>query len=411
MAGIEDFGMIVLEARRRAGMTQEAFAGKLGITPQAVSKWENGLGYPDVTLFPEIAEILDIPIGRLFGVESDPGKVVPFPQKKDGLNYIFSHNNRACYSSKSPERIDTDKPIVFFTDGSQADCSHGSAVNVGEGEIRFYDAEEPDDIYDCGKTELVREFSDFSSVTAKLSMSCEFRIKRAENGKGRLEASGNSKFISRINAELNGEMLEVSFKNTESDNGGRSRNTLTVFLPAERGSVFKISVSGTANCKIEPGCGILEISVAGSGDVTAADCNRMDCRIAGSGDVKVGKVAFGTNISISGSGDVDADSLCAPLIKIAGSGSIRSREVKGDEMNISIAGSGDIECGGEVDTMKLKVHGSGGFDGAGLTVGEAHITVSGGGDIVIGRIKRASYETLGKNTNLKVLARGEAQSF
>ena len=57
MAGIENFGAIILEARRRAGMTQEAFAGKLGITPQAVSKWENGLGYPDVTLFPEIAEI------------------------------------------------------------------------------------------------------------------------------------------------------------------------------------------------------------------------------------------------------------------------------------------------------------------------------------------------------------------
>lgn len=408
MAGIEDFGMIVLEARRRAGMTQEAFAGKLGITPQAVSKWENGLGYPDVTLFPEIAEILDIPIGRLFGVESDQGKVVPFPQKKDGLNYIFSHNNRACYSSKSPERIDADQPIVYFTDGSRADCGRGSAVNVGEGEIRFYDAEEQDEVCDCGKTELLREFSVFSSVSAKLSMPCEFRIRSTEEGRGRVEASGNSKFISRINAELNGETLELSFKNSESDYGARSKNTLTVYLPAERGGVFKISVSGTANCKIEPSCGILEISVAGSGDVSASDCNRMDCRIAGSGDVKVGAVAFGTNISISGSGDVEADSLCAPLIKIAGSGSIRAREVTGDEMNISVSGSGDIECGGEVDTLKLKVHGSGGFDGAGLTVGEAHISVSGGGDIVIGRIRHASYETLGKNTNLRVVARGEA---
>ena len=95
MAGIENFGTVVLEARRRAGLTQEAFAGKLGITPQAVSKWENGLGYPDVTLFPEIAEILNIPIGRLFGIESDGDGSPVFPQKKDGLNYIFSHNNRA----------------------------------------------------------------------------------------------------------------------------------------------------------------------------------------------------------------------------------------------------------------------------------------------------------------------------
>ena len=145
MAGIENFGIIVLEARRRAGMTQEAFAGRLGITPQAVSKWENGLGYPDVTLFPEIAEVLEIPIERLFGVETDQSRIVPFPPKKEGLDYIFSFEKRACYSSKTLERIDIEKHIAYFTDGSQADCEHRSAVNLGEGEIRFFDAEEPDE--------------------------------------------------------------------------------------------------------------------------------------------------------------------------------------------------------------------------------------------------------------------------
>lgn len=407
MAGIENFGSIVLEARRRAGMTQEAFAGKLGITPQAVSKWENGLGYPDVTLFPEIAEVLGIPIESLFGVESDPEKVVPFPPKKDGLNYIFSHGNRACYSSKSPERIDKDKPIVYFTDGSRADCENGSAVNVGLGEIRFYEAEESDEIYVGGKTETALDLADFTSVTAKLSMFCEFRIKHSENGKGRLEASGNPRFISKLNVAVVGDTLDISFKKSDSESGSRSRNSLTVYLPAERGSVFKISVGGSANCKIEPSCGILEISISGSGNVTASDCNRMDCRIMGSGSVKVGEVAFGSNISISGSGDIQADLLCAPLINIAGSGSVRASEVKGDEMNVGIAGSGDVECGGEVDTLKLKVNGSGEFDAPKFTVGEAHITVAGNGDIVIGRIKRASYEKLGKDSTLKVLARGE----
>lgn len=351
--------------------------------------------------------MLSIPIESLFGVESDQGKSVPFPQKKDGLNYVFSHNNRACYSSKTLERIDKEKHIAYFADGSQGDLGRVSAINLGPGEIRFFEAEEQNDAFDSGKTELIREFGDFSSVTAKLSLPCEFRIKCSDNGKGRLEASGNSKFISRMSAELNGDTLEISFKSSDPDYGGRSRNTLTVFLPSERGSVFKISVSGSGNCKIEPSCGILEISISGSGDVAAADCNRMDCRISGSGDVKVGAVAFGANISVSGSGDVEAKSLCAPLIKISGSGRIKAQEVSGDEMNISISGSGDVECGSEVDTLKLKVHGSGGLDCAALTVGEAHIAISGGGDIVIGRIKRASYETLGKNTDLKVLARGE----
>ena len=278
---------------------------------------------------------------------------------------------------------------------------------MGGGEIKFIEAEEREDISESVKGELCRAFPDFSSVTAKLTMPCEFRIKSAADGKGRVEASGNSKFISHLITETNGDTLEISFKKSILDIGSRMRNTLTVYLPCDRGSVFKISVSGSSDCEILPSCGILEISVAGSGDVRAADCNRMHCSIAGSGAVKVGKVAFGTNISISGSGDIDADSLCAPLIKIAGSGCVRAREVKGDEMNVSIGGSGDIECGGEVDTLKLTVHGSGGFEAPGLTVGEAHIAVSGGGDILIGRIRRASYETLGKNTSLKVLQRGD----
>ena len=76
-------------------------------------------------------------------------------------------------------------------------------------------------------------------------------------------------------------------------------------------------------------------------------------------------------------------------------------------MKLTVSGSGDFDCGGEVDTLRLKINGSGGLDGSKLTVGEAYINVSDGGDITIGRIKRASYETLGKNTTLKVLARGE----
>ena len=407
MAGIENFGAIVLEARRRAGLTQEAFAGKLGITPQAVSKWENGLGYPDVTLFPEIAEILNIPIGHLFGIESDGEGSPVFPQKKDGLNYIFSHNSRACYSSKTLEKIDPENHIAYFTDGSYADLERSSAVNLGDGEIRFFEAEEKEEAYDSGNTELCREFSDFASVSAKLTMPCEFRIRSSEDGIGRIEARGSSRFISHLNAEQNGDTLEISFKQSLFNIESRSRNTINVYLPCERGNVFKISVSGSANCKLEADCGILEISVAGSSDVTASDCNRMDCRIAGSGAVKVGSVAFGTNISISGSGDIEADSLCAPLINIAGSGSVRARIVEGAEMNVSISGSGDVECGGEIDTLKLKVNGSGALNAPSLTVGEAHIAVSGGGDIVIGRIERASYETLGKNTSFKVLKRGE----
>jgi transcriptional regulator with XRE-family HTH domain len=38
-------GKVISLARKKAGLTQESFAAKLGITPQAVSKWENDVGY------------------------------------------------------------------------------------------------------------------------------------------------------------------------------------------------------------------------------------------------------------------------------------------------------------------------------------------------------------------------------
>lgn len=43
MSGFENFQYIIAEERRRAKLTQEALARILGVTPQAVSKWENGV--------------------------------------------------------------------------------------------------------------------------------------------------------------------------------------------------------------------------------------------------------------------------------------------------------------------------------------------------------------------------------
>lgn len=55
--------------RRQASFTQEELANKLGITFQAVSKWETGACSPDLALLPQLAEIFDVSVDSLFGLD------------------------------------------------------------------------------------------------------------------------------------------------------------------------------------------------------------------------------------------------------------------------------------------------------------------------------------------------------
>ena len=58
-------GARIAELRKRKGYTQEEFSDMLGVSPQAVSKWENDLSCPDIMLIPQIASIFDITTDEL----------------------------------------------------------------------------------------------------------------------------------------------------------------------------------------------------------------------------------------------------------------------------------------------------------------------------------------------------------
>lgn len=45
-----EIGAVISQSRQNRGMTQEEFASRLGVTPQAASKWERGVGMPDISL-------------------------------------------------------------------------------------------------------------------------------------------------------------------------------------------------------------------------------------------------------------------------------------------------------------------------------------------------------------------------
>ena len=65
----QQIGEAISTARQNRKLTQEEFAARLGVTPQAVSKWERGSGLPDISLLPGICTILNIEANRLLGID------------------------------------------------------------------------------------------------------------------------------------------------------------------------------------------------------------------------------------------------------------------------------------------------------------------------------------------------------
>ena len=64
----ETLGKRIASHRKRLGMTQDRLAEQLGVTAQAISKWENDQSCPDIALLPKLAEIFGISIDMLLGV-------------------------------------------------------------------------------------------------------------------------------------------------------------------------------------------------------------------------------------------------------------------------------------------------------------------------------------------------------
>ncbi|MGI6265408.1 MAG: helix-turn-helix domain-containing protein [Acutalibacteraceae bacterium] len=66
-----DLGTKIRQLRYKAGLTQEQLADKLCLSPQSISKWENGGSMPDILLLPRLAEEFGVSIDELFDQTAD----------------------------------------------------------------------------------------------------------------------------------------------------------------------------------------------------------------------------------------------------------------------------------------------------------------------------------------------------
>ena len=66
-----NLGNKIRALRKKKGITQEQLASALNMSPQAVSKWEMGAGYPDVALLPVIAAYFGVSLDVLFDYDAN----------------------------------------------------------------------------------------------------------------------------------------------------------------------------------------------------------------------------------------------------------------------------------------------------------------------------------------------------
>lgn len=67
-------GNLIRNLRQEKGMTQKQLANIMNITDKTISKWERGLGCPDVTLLPELSSILGVNIEKILLGELSPNE-------------------------------------------------------------------------------------------------------------------------------------------------------------------------------------------------------------------------------------------------------------------------------------------------------------------------------------------------
>ena len=78
------FADVIVELRKEKGFTQQDLANKLHITDKAVSKWERGLSYPDITSISTLANILDVDSSYLINLcKSEDNPYLDNDKKED----------------------------------------------------------------------------------------------------------------------------------------------------------------------------------------------------------------------------------------------------------------------------------------------------------------------------------------
>lgn len=103
-------GQKIAEGRKRRGIRQEDLAEQLGVSAQAVSKWENDLSCPDILLLPRIADILETSTDELLSRRPRPETVLLPESRRRDINEMTL---RIHVNSADGDRVKVNLPMAL----------------------------------------------------------------------------------------------------------------------------------------------------------------------------------------------------------------------------------------------------------------------------------------------------------
>lgn len=92
-----NIGVIIKELRQTKKMTQEDLASLLGVSVQAVSRWENSVSYPDITLLPILASVFSVTVDYLLGTDKVSNDQIACVVEKQYLEFVRKGDNVGGY--------------------------------------------------------------------------------------------------------------------------------------------------------------------------------------------------------------------------------------------------------------------------------------------------------------------------